>query len=122
MLINIKVGTSIHTDESNAYDDLTAHYDMNRVNRQIEYSVIYGENNNQSESYNARFRRMQYGNLHKLGNLYLSNYANGIAYREDTRRWNNGKIFSDIFSKCLHTPISNEFCGYCQGNKKQQKD
>jgi len=114
----IKVGTSIHTDESNAYDDLTAHYDMNRVNHQIEYSGIYGENNNQSESYNARFRRMQYGNLHKIGNLYLSNYANEIAYREDTRRWNNGKIFSDIFSKCLHTPTSNEFCGYWQGNKR----
>ena len=57
---------------------------MNRVNHQIEYSGIYGENNNQSETYNARFRRMQYGNLHKIGNLYLSNYANEIAYREDT--------------------------------------
>ena len=56
------------------------------TNHQIEYSGIYGENNNQSESYNARFRRMQYGNLHKIGNLYLSNYANEIAYREDTRK------------------------------------
>lgn len=55
---------------------------------------------------------MQYGNLHKIENLYLSNYANEITYKEDTRRWNNGKIFSDIFSKYLHTPTSNEFCGY----------
>ena len=114
----IKVGTTIHTDESNAYDDLTAHYDMNRVNHQIEYSGIYGENNNQSESYNARFRRMQYGNLHKIGNLYLSNYANEIAYREDTRRWNNSKIFTNILTRCLTSNVSNEFCGYWQGNKR----
>lgn len=109
---HIKSGFSIHTDESNAYDDLTAHYDMNRVNHQIEYSGIYGENNNQSDSYNARFRRMQYGQCHKIGNLYLFNYANEIAYREDTRRMNNKAIFDDILSKCLSSLVSNEFCGY----------
>ena len=114
----IKKGSSIHADESNAYDDLTAHYDMSRVNHQIEYSGVYGENNNQSESYNARFRRMQYGNLHKIGNLYLSNYANEIAYREDTRRLSNREIFDDILSKCLNSLTSNEFCGYWQGNKR----
>lgn len=114
----IKKGSSIHADESNAYDDLTAHYDMNRVNHQIEYSGVYGENNNQSESYNARFRRMQYGNLHKIGNLYLSNYANEIAYREDTRRKSNKEIFDDILLRCLSSLVSNEFCGYWQGNKR----
>lgn len=36
----IKVGTTIHTDESNTYDDLTAHYNMNRVNHQIEYKAF----------------------------------------------------------------------------------
>ncbi|MFV0563208.1 IS1595 family transposase [Malaciobacter mytili] len=114
----IKVGSSIHADESNAYDDLTAHYDMNRVNHQIEYSGVYGEKNNQSESYNARFRRMQYGQCHKIGNLYLSNYANEIAYREDTRRKSNKEIFDDILKKCLSSLVSNEFCGYWQGNKR----
>lgn len=91
---------------------------MRRVNHQIEYRGDNGENNNQSESYNARFRRMQYGQLHKVGNLYLSNYANEIAYREDTRRWSNGAIFRDILTKALHAPVSNEFCGYWQGNKR----
>lgn len=115
---HIKEGTSIHTDESNAYDDLHAHYEMHRVNHQIEYRGANGENNNQSESYNSRFRRMQYGQCHKIGNLYLSNYANEIAYREDTRRWSNGKIFNNILSKALMTTTSNEFCGYWQGNKR----
>jgi transposase-like protein len=115
---HIKAGTSIHTDESNAYDDLHAHYEMHRVNHQIEYRGANGKNNNQSESYNSRFRRMQYGQCHKIGNLYLSNYANEIAYREDTRRWSNGKIFNNILSKALMTTTSNEFCGYWQGNKR----
>lgn len=111
-------GATIHTDEANAYDDLHAHYDMKRVNHQIEYSSIDGACNNQSESYNARFRRMQYGQLHRIGNLYLSNYANEIAYREDTRRFDNGEIFGDIMRKCANNTISNEFCGYWQGNKR----
>jgi len=115
---HIKSGSAIHTDEATAYDDLHAHYEMHRVNHQIEYRGANGENNNQSESYNSRFRRMQYGQCHRIGNLYLSNYANEIAYREDTRRLSNGTIFNDILSKALANPISNEFSGYWQGNKR----
>lgn len=114
----IKRGAELHADESTAYDDLHARFDMKRVNHQIEYRGRNGENNNQSESYNARFRRMQYGQCHRLSPLYLSNYANEIAYREDTRRWSNGRIAKDILSKCLNNPISNEFCGYWQGNRR----
>lgn len=116
---HILPSSEIHTDENSAYDDLLAHYDLKRVNHQIEYSGLNGENNNQSESYNARFRRMQLGQLHKIGNLYLSNYANEIAYREDTRRLDNKAIFDDILIRCLaNNTISNEFCGYWQGNRR----
>jgi len=115
---NIKAGSEIHADEAVAYDDLHAIYDMKRVNHQIEYFGKNGENNNQSESYNARFRRMQYGQCHHLSPLYLSNYANEIAYREDTRRWSNGKIANNILTRCLTKPSSNEFSGYWQGNKR----
>ena len=45
-----------------------------------------GTANNLAESYFARFRRMQYGQVHKLGNLNLANYANEATYREDTHR------------------------------------
>ena len=114
----VKLGSEIHADEHNGYDHFHAHYDMQRVNHSTEYSGVYGENNNQAESYNSRFRRMQYGQCHKVGTLYLSNYANEIAYREDTRRWSNGKIFNDILTKCLKSTVSNEFCGYWQGNKR----
>ncbi|WP_169976201.1 MULTISPECIES: IS1595 family transposase [unclassified Campylobacter] len=116
---HILANSQIHTDESSAYDDLLAHYDLKRVNHQIEYSGVNGENNNQSESFNSRFRRMQYGQLYRIGVLYLSNYANEIAYREDTRRLDNRSIVDDILSRCLaNNSISNEFCGYWQGNKR----
>jgi len=115
---NVELGSTIHADEHTGYDHFHAHYDMMRVNHGVEYKSESGACNNQSESYNSRFRRMQYGQCHKIGNLYLSNYANEIAYREDTRRMSNGAIFNDIFSKCLKTPVSNEFSGYWQGNKR----
>lgn len=89
-------GSEVHTDENIGYSNFIAHYDHRVVNHAVEYCGINGENNNQSESYNSRFRRLQYGQCHKLGTLYLSNYANEIAYREDTRRFNNGFIFRDI--------------------------
>lgn len=61
----------IHTDNNSAYDDLLVHYDLKRVNHQIEYADANRENNSQSESYNARFHRKQLGQLHKIGTLYL---------------------------------------------------
>ncbi len=114
----IKKGTTICADESNAYDLLHANYDARRVNHQTEYMADDGTTNNLAESYFARFRRMQYGQVHKFGNLYLANYANEAAYREDTRRWSNGKIFKDILSKCAKTLTHRDWCGYWQGNKR----
>lgn len=111
-------GGEVHTDENVGYSNFIAHYNHKVVNHAVEYCGANGENNNQSESYNSRFRRLQYGQCHKLGTLYLSNYANEIAYREDTRRFDNGFIFRDILKKCLDRGISNEFCGYWQGNHR----
>jgi hypothetical protein len=112
-------GSTIHADESSAYDPLHAKFDTKRVNHQIEYATDDGVTNNMAESYFARFRRMQYGQVHKFGNEYLANYANEAAYREDTRRWSNGKVFTDILTKCVQTKTHHDWCGYWQGNKRQ---
>lgn len=112
-------GSTICADESNAYDLLHAKYDTRRVNHQLEYRADDGTTNNLAESYFSRFRRMQYGQVHKFGNLYLANYANEAAYREDTRRWSNGQIFRDIVKKCARTRTHHDWCGYWQGNKRQ---
>lgn len=108
----------ICADENNAYDPLHARFDTRRVNHSIEYRADDGTTNNLAESYFSRFRRMQYGQVHKFGNLYLANYANEAAYREDTRRWANGRIFNDIMKKCAVTRTHHDWCGYWQGNKR----
>jgi transposase-like protein len=117
----VKKGSVICADESNAYDQLHAKFETRRVNHSIEYRADDGTTNNLAESFLARFRRMQYGQTHKFGNLYLANYANEAAYREDTRRLPNGEIFRDILTKCARTMTNRNWCGYWQGNKRLQE-
>ena len=112
---------TICADESNAYDVLHAKFDTRRVNHSQEYMSDEGITNNMAESYFSRFRRMQVGQMHKFGNLYLANYANEAAYREDTRRWSNGAIFTDIATKCASTRTHRDWCGYWQGNKRKEE-
>ncbi len=114
-------GATICADESNAYDPLHAKFHTRRVNHSKEYRADDGTTNNLAESYFARFRRMQYGQTHRFGNLYLNNYANEAAYREDTRRESNGAIFIDIAKKCALTRTSRDWCGYWQGNKRPEE-
>jgi len=115
---HVEPGTIINADEHRAYDVLNAFYPTERVNHSKEYVGINGESTNQAESFFSRFRRMQIGQMHSFGNLYLNRYANEAAYREDTRRRSNGDIFTDIVSRCAKSAVSRHFCGYWQGNKK----
>ncbi len=117
----VEKGSTICADESNAYDVLHGKFDTRRVNHSVEYRAPDGTTNNQAESFFSRFRRMQYGQCHKLGNLYLANYANEAAYREDMRRTSNGVMFRDITKKCAHTKTSRNWCGYWQGNKRLEE-
>ncbi len=105
----------INTDESTAYESLLLDYDLRTVNHKEEYRSDLGITNNQAESFFSRFKRMYYGHVHKMSNLYLLNYANEIAYREDNRRKANGWQSQDILGKCLTTTNeNNEWCGYWQ--------
>ncbi len=112
-------GTTVSADESDAYDLLHARYPMRRVNHSREYRAIDGTTINQGESYFSRFRRMQIGQHHHFGLANLANYANEVAYREDTRGWSNGKIFYDILTKCAHTRPHRDWSGYWQGNTRR---
>ena len=116
---HVEKGTTISADESTAYNALHGLFKMERVNHSIEYMGINGENTNQAESFFSRMRRMQVGQMHQFGNLYLNRYANEAAYREDTRRRSNGDIFQDIMTRCAQSAVSRQFCGYWQGNKKR---
>lgn len=111
--------TVISADESNAYNALHGKYKMERVNHSQHYVGPQGQNTNQAESFFSRFRRMQLGQVHKFGNLYLNRYANEAVYRENTRRETNGSIFGDIVKRCAQSGQSRHFAGYWQGNKKR---
>lgn len=114
-------GSTVSTDEADAYDLLHAKYDMRRVNHSQEYRADDGTTNNQAESYFSRFRRMQVGQHHKFGVIHLASYANEAAYREDTRRKPNGWIFLDILTHCARSQTSREWCGYWQGNHRERE-
>lgn len=115
---HFELGTIVNADQHKAYDVLGAFYRTERVNHDMNYVGPLGESTNQAESFFSRFRRMQMGQMHKFGNLYLNRYANEAAYREDTRRRSNGDIFQDIMTRCATSEVSRHFCGYWQGNKK----
>lgn len=115
----IERNSRIHADENSAYDELILDYDLQRVNHQREYRSDDGITNNLAESYFARFKRMYYGQVHKMSNIYLDNYANEIAYREDTRKLDNLTLFNDITNKCLSTSSENAWKGYWQGHHRQ---
>ena len=117
--IYIEPNSRIHADENAAYDELIVDYDLQRVNHQREYRSDDGITNNLAESYFARFKRMYYGQVHKMSNIYLDNYANEIAYREDTRKQDNLTLFNDVINKCLNTSSDNDWKGYWQGHHRQ---
>lgn len=115
---NIKAGSTIYADEHKAYDILHANLVTHRVIHAEHYCGPNGENTNQAESFFSRFRRMQYGQVHKMDNLYMDRYANEASYRENNRRQSNGAIFSDIVNRCASRTVSRDFAGYWQGNKR----
>jgi hypothetical protein len=119
---HIALGSVVFADEHRAYDVLHADFPTIRVNHRSIYVGPHGENTNQAESFFSRFRRMQYGQHHRMNNVYVTRYANEIAYREDTRRVSNGAIFQDVTKRCARKGVSRDFCGYWQSNKKCGED
>lgn len=83
----VPVGVTIMSDESFAFTPLTAHgYDHKTVKHKERYVGKDGTNDSQAESYFSRFRRSEYGVRHGFRPLHLFEYAQEIAWREDSRR------------------------------------
>lgn len=118
---HIARGTTIHTDESSAYDPLHARFSMMRINHSRTGYSSKGACSNQAESYFSRLRRMEIGVIHRLNGKYILDYANEIAYREDTRKKPNGYILRDVAIRCMKTVQSNELTGYWQGNHRMSE-
>jgi len=110
----IASGTIVHADESRAWDVLHASYDTRRVNHSIELVGPNGESVNQVESYNARLRRAEYGQHHRINGQYLQQYANEAAWREDFRTEGNERHWRLVIRTSLNMKKSRVWCGYWQ--------
>lgn len=71
---------------------------MQRVNHSVEYMSEEGACSNQAESFFARFRRFQQGQINRMGQLYISNYAKKLL-TEKIQEDYLMVIFSEIYQK-----------------------
>jgi hypothetical protein len=109
----IAKGTTVHADESPAWNPLHAGFAMQRINHQDGYSVD-GACTNGAESYFSRLRRGELGHHHHIAGPYLVRYAQEAAWREDLRRVSNGEQVYGIAGLAMRCRPSVDFCGYWQ--------
>jgi transposase-like protein len=105
-------GTTIHADESAAWDVLHGSYQMMRVNHSQEYKSEEGASTNWAESYFARLRRSEMGVHHRISGQLLQAYADECAWRENFRRRSNGDHWNLITGAALAAPKSARWVGY----------
>jgi transposase-like protein len=111
---HVASGTTVHADESGAWDALHASYPMLRVNHSREFQGDDGACTNQAESWFSRLRRAEMGVHHRISGKYLYQYANEMAWREDNRRIPNGMQWRWIAGAALRHPMSQQWRGYWQ--------
>ena len=111
---HVASGTTVHADESGAWDALHASYPMQRVNHSREFKSDDGACTNQAESWFSRLRRAEIGQHHRISGRYLYQYANEMAWREDNRRVSNGINFKTVTRAALRNPKSAIWAGYWQ--------
>ena len=103
---HVASGTTVHADESGAWDALHASYPMLRVNHSREFKSEDGACTNEAESWFSRLRRSEMGIHHRISGQYLYQYANEMAWREDHRREPNGLHFRRVTGAALRHPKS----------------
>jgi hypothetical protein len=109
----IAKGTTVHADESPAWNSLHASFAMQRINHQDGYSID-GACTNATESYFSRLRRGELGHHHHIAGPYLVRYAQEAAWREDLRRVSNGEQVYGVVGLAMRCRPSVDFCGYWQ--------
>jgi transposase-like protein len=105
--------TTVHADESPAWNALHARFDTRRINHSVEYAnddaCI-----NQAEAYFARLRRGERGHYHRIAGVYLIRYAREAAWKQDHRRDSNGQQVHTLLLLVTRNGPSVDFCGYWQ--------
>jgi transposase-like protein len=111
-------GTIINADESNAWNDLHARFEMKRVNHEEAYS-LNGACTNMAEGFFSRMRRAEIGHHHHIAGAYLLRYAQEAAWREDNCRVSNGEQVNRVAALAMMRKPSVDFSGYWQRRRKK---
>jgi hypothetical protein len=106
-------GTVINADESNAWNDLPARFDMKRINHEQAYS-LGGACTNGAQGYFSRLRRAEIGHHHHVAGPYLLRFGQEAAWREDNRRVPNGDQVCPVATLAMMRKPSVDFSGYWQ--------
>ena len=101
---HVASGTTVHADESAAWDILHASFPMKRVNHSVEFMADDGACTNQAECFFSRLRRAELGIHHRIGGRHLGAYSNEMAWRENHRRRSNGDHWNLITAAALAHP------------------
>lgn len=109
----VETGTTVYADEASSWDALHARYDTRRINHSVAF-MDEGVCTNMAESYFSRLRRAEIGQHHKISGAYLYAYAGEMAWREDHRRHDNGKLFALTAAAAMAHPVSRTWKGYWQ--------
>lgn len=113
----VKRGATVMTDECPAYSRLIARYKHYTVNHTQEFSTPKGISNNQAESFFARMRRLEVGQIHRLAPKYMLEYTMEIAWREDTREMSPSAMVKNLAAKTLKS-LSTGWRRYWQGEHR----
>ena len=105
--------TTVHADESPAWNALHARFDTKRINHSVEYANDEACTN-QAESFFSRARRGEIGHYHHISGVYLLRYVRELAWREDHRRDSNGQQVRTVIRLVVGGGPSVDFCGYWQ--------
>ncbi len=110
-------GTVLHADAAPAWNDLTARFEMRRIDHQEAYSLDR-VSTNMAESFFSRLRRGEAGHHHHISGPYLLRFAQEAAWREDNRRVPNGEQVQRVAKLALGRKKSVDFNGYWQRHVK----
>jgi hypothetical protein len=120
----VQPGSTIRSDENNAYDWLSlpdSGYHHERVNHSIELSTLDGINENQAESAFSRIRRAEYGTTHRVTPLYFSDYAWEYIWRENVRKLSAKTKLIALIQLIGSAGLSRSWRCYYQGNRRRKE-
>ncbi len=100
VLMNVKPGSTLITDEYSAYKKIAKHYDHQVVRHAAgEYQNKLGYSSNNIEGFWSHLKRMIIGVFHKVSPKYLQRYCDELTFRFNTRDIKHTERFSYMMSR-----------------------